>query len=421
MCIVGGVFAGALPYDPNHEHITTIHHENFRDAVLQGDNMWVVEYYAPWCGHCKSFAPEYEKAAKALDGIVKFGAVNADDKNAGGVAAAFKVEGYPTIHLFPSDLVEHEGEGGGEGSYTKVPIAFQGERSANTLVKWVLSQMPTKHIRKITDEDSEKAFLAEFADDNLPKVLLFSNKKIIAPLYISLSLDFKYRALFGFVPGDESASEIREKYKVTSFPTIIVIGEDDEFHTYEGDVAKGPLADFMKAHALPAASRNTMMAKVLQEEALAKKREKDQKRVLNAPKPQLINTTDQWKKLCIQRVVGLCAIALLDPSDSGFANQLQALQDVAKLLPAKVSSLSVQIVIIDGPTNFEIANYFENSNGYPSMVFAQPKRGRYINLIGSFTRDSIVSFVENKVVSAPGKSYEESKIPTFIEPMGGDE
>jgi len=39
---------------------------NFDRLVIQSDNVWIVEFYAPWCGHCQQFVPEYSKAATSL-------------------------------------------------------------------------------------------------------------------------------------------------------------------------------------------------------------------------------------------------------------------------------------------------------------------------------------------------------------------
>lgn len=51
--------------------------DNFNDLVMKSKDIWMVEFYAPWCGHCKALEPEYKEAAGKLKGQVKLGKVDA--------------------------------------------------------------------------------------------------------------------------------------------------------------------------------------------------------------------------------------------------------------------------------------------------------------------------------------------------------
>lgn len=61
--------------------------KNFEQIVLKSNEVWMVEFFAPyvfhgvfhcsWCGHCKAMKDEWIKAAGAMGGIVHFGAVDA--------------------------------------------------------------------------------------------------------------------------------------------------------------------------------------------------------------------------------------------------------------------------------------------------------------------------------------------------------
>lgn len=64
-------------YNTN-SNVINLTSSNFNKEVVNSADIWLVEFYAPWCGHCQRLVPEYEKAANALKGIVKIGAVDAD-------------------------------------------------------------------------------------------------------------------------------------------------------------------------------------------------------------------------------------------------------------------------------------------------------------------------------------------------------
>ena len=70
---------------------------NFNSRVVQSNEIWLVEFFAPWCGHCKNLAPEWIKAAKALKGIVNVAAVDMDADQS--VGSPYNIRGFPTIKV----------------------------------------------------------------------------------------------------------------------------------------------------------------------------------------------------------------------------------------------------------------------------------------------------------------------------------
>lgn len=58
--------SGCYALYPSGSEVVDLNQANFDRLVIQSDAVWIVEFYAPWCGHCQQFVPEYSKAATAL-------------------------------------------------------------------------------------------------------------------------------------------------------------------------------------------------------------------------------------------------------------------------------------------------------------------------------------------------------------------
>ena len=74
----------------------TITAENFRQTVEAG-GIVLLDFWAPWCGPCRSFAPTFEKAAGENPDIV-FGKINTDEETQ--LASAFEIQSIPTLMVF---------------------------------------------------------------------------------------------------------------------------------------------------------------------------------------------------------------------------------------------------------------------------------------------------------------------------------
>jgi len=109
---------------------------NFESEVNDPTKDYFVEFYAPWCGHCKKLAPIWEELAETFEGVehVKIGKIDATANN---IPKNINVRGYPTLIFFPAN--------------DKAGVTFSGERDLPSMTKFVVEQS-TKPV-KIGKED----------------------------------------------------------------------------------------------------------------------------------------------------------------------------------------------------------------------------------------------------------------------------
>lgn len=201
--------------------------DNIDEAIKQNDFL-LIEFYAPWCGHCKALAPEYAKAAKKLeetDSPVKLAKVDATVETE--LAEKHMVRGYPTLKFFR------------KGS----PLAYSGGRLAEEIVSWVTKKSGSP-AKELTSVEEAKAFIEA---NNIAVIGFFKDPESDgAKEFLEVATvvdDYEF--------GITSSDEVMEEYGVEDGKVVLFKKFEEGRNEYTGELDSAKIRAFISVYALP--------------------------------------------------------------------------------------------------------------------------------------------------------------------------
>jgi protein disulfide-isomerase A6 len=367
------------------------------EAKVKSSGFYLVEFYAPWCGHCKALQPEYEKTAKALKGMLAVGAVNADEHKS--LAGEYGIKGFPTIKLLYVD--------GGKIKSSD----YTGGRTAKEMIQFALDKAKSLAFKRIGEKPSSSgggsagqksgsggsggatdSFYSgtdvlvlsdgNFQDEviNSPDMLLIEfyapwcgHCKNLKPVWIESATQLKGK--FKIAAIDCTANEgICGQFGVRGYPTIKFFGKNKHSpEDYNGGRDTGSIVQFATEH----------WAK-------------------SAPPPEVKELVDDhvFEQQCTgygDEVAAkqLCFIAflpdILDSKASGRNAYIKTMKKVAEKFKDRPfswlwSSAGQQAAL---ENNFGVGGF-----GYPALVAYKPKDGKFAIPKGAFDQTQIQEFIE---------------------------
>lgn len=348
---------------------------NFQKEVIKSDSIWIVEFYAPWCGHCKNLVPAYKKAAKALKGLVKVGAVDMTQHQS--VGGPYNVQGFPTIKIF--------------GANKNKPIDFNGQRTAEALVEAAIKEVTKTANARLGGKSSSgggsssgKSEVIELTESNFERLVLNSKDlwlveffapwgghcKNLEPHWKAAAKELKGKVKLGAVDATVH-SGLAQKFGVQGYPTIKFFGAGvktaSDAENYEGGRTSQDIV-------------NWAMNKVAE----------------NLPPPEVVEILNQKqveegckdKQLCIFAILP----HILDCQSKCRNKYISDLKEVAEKYKRNLWAWGWS----EAGKQYKLEEAFGVGGfGYPAMVAVNPRKQKYSILKGSFGVDGISEFLRD--------------------------
>ncbi|XP_072263634.1 protein disulfide-isomerase A6 [Pyxicephalus adspersus] len=364
------------------DDVIQLNPSNFHREVIQSDALWLVEFYAPWCGHCQSLTPHWKKAATALKGIVNIGAVDADQHQSLG--GQYEIRGFPTIKVF--------------GANKSKPDTYQGGRTAEAIVESALSALRSlvkdrlngrgggqdygKQKHSNGGGSGGKKDVIELTDDNFDRQVLNSDDVWLVEFFApwcghcknlepewaaaatAVAEQTKGKVKLGAVDATVHQG-LASRYGIRGFPTIKIFQKGEDPVDYDGGRTR---ADII-ARALDLFSENAPPPEILE--------------ILNE---DIVKKTCEDHQLCIISVLP----HILDTGAAGRNSYLEIMLKLADKYKKKMWGW----LWAEAGTQQDLENALGIGGfGYPAMAAVNSRKMKFALLKGSFSEQGINEFL----------------------------
>ncbi|GAB4862085.1 disulfide-isomerase [Ancistrocladus abbreviatus] len=221
--------------------VLTLDHSNFSDTISKHDFI-VVEFYAPWCGHCKKLAPEYEKAASILsshDPPIILAKVDANEDSNRELASNFEVKGFPTLKILRNGgkaVQDYKGPRDAEAEIKTIEDATNIVGENKVVIVGIFPEFSGEEFNNFTTLAEKLRSDYEFGHTLDAKLLPrgeSSVKKLqfgCSSLLMNYLLTLRYKE-FGF-PRDFHVDALEKFIEEASVPTVTIFNKDPNNHPY---------------------------------------------------------------------------------------------------------------------------------------------------------------------------------------------
>jgi len=319
------------------------------------NEVWMILFYKSNEKDSKQYKDLWRELAEKLYGIVKVAAVNCIEEKEEAFCEDFTVYEVPKVLIVPAN-------------YRADPITYNGPMNFISLSSFAFNQMES-FVLLVNDENYD-SFVKEHFDKTV--VLCFTQKKSTPALLKALSKDFKGKLVFGEIR--ETNKKLIQKFRITQFPTIMVLTDPEIFEgvRYDNEMKKDQIVKFLREYAYSPTNKL--------------KRKTGTSGVLQKLTPDHLS-----KGICNENDNNFCLLLIVNAQDNNDEVQ-KTLENIASR--HKEDPINFFYVLTQ---NINYSDTFEELGDFPKLLVLRSKRSKYVDYDGPLTDERMESFIEMTV------------------------